>query len=134
MEELAKKYQDRDVEIFLMYVREPHAKERGFRQYRKHESYDHKMEYARLLVKKHGLVIPCLVDSFDEKLHQILGNLPNLVYVVDKNGEIFYKSTWTDADAIDEVLAELVSAEDPSRPVQKTMDSRRVPGRIPVEV
>jgi hypothetical protein len=134
MEELAKKYGDRDVEVFVMYVREPHAKERGFRQYRKHESYDHKMECARLLVKKHSLVIPYLVDGFSEKLHQVLGNLPNLVYVVDKKGEVFYKSTWTDADAIDEILAELVSAEDPSRPVQKTMDSRRVPGRIPVEV
>ena len=134
MEELARKYKDRDVEVFLMYVREPHPKERGFRQYRRHESYGHKMEYARLLVKKHNLTVPCLVDGFDEKTHQILGNLPNLVYVVDKKGEVFYKSTWTDADKVDEALAELVTAEDPSRPVRKTMDSSRVPGRIPVEV
>lgn len=117
-----------------MYVREPHPQERGFRQYRKHGSYEHKMEYARLLAEKHGLTIPVLVDGLDEKVHQLLGNLPNLVYVVNKQGRVEYKCTWTDADAIDEVLAEMVTAEDPSRPVSKTMDSSQVPGRVPVEV
>ncbi len=142
MEELARKYRDRDVEIFLMYVQEPHAGNRGYRQFRKggfrkyrfHESDEHKMEVAKLLVKKHGLTIPCLVDGVDEKVHRIIGGLPNLVYVVNKEGEIVYKCSWTDADVIDDILAQLVTADDPSRPVQKTMDDRRVPGRIPVEV
>lgn len=126
MEELKKKYADRDVEFFTMYVREPHAGETGFKQYRNHESYEHKQEYARELVRIKNLTLPVLVDGMDQATHAKLGNLPNFVYVVNKEGKVEYKATWLLADAVDEVLAEMVTAEDPSRPVHKTMDSSKV--------
>ncbi|MFQ5914502.1 MAG: hypothetical protein ACE5JS_15110 [Nitrospinota bacterium] len=126
MEELQKKYADRDVLFFVMYVREPHPGETGFKQYRKHESYEHKLDYARELVNIKGLTVPVLVDGLDEANHVKLGNLPNIVYIVNKAGKVEYKATWLDADSVDEVLAEVVTAEDPSRPVQKTMDSAKV--------
>ncbi len=126
MEELQKKYADRDVLFFAMYVREPHAGETGFKQYRDHESYEHKLECARELVKIKNLTLPVLVDGMDQANHTGLGNLPNLVYIVNKEGKVEYKATWLDADFVDEVLAEITTAEDPSRPVQKTMDSSAV--------
>ncbi|MFQ5693736.1 MAG: hypothetical protein ACE5IM_11910 [Nitrospinota bacterium] len=126
MEELQAKYADRDVLFFALYVREPHAGETGFKKYRNHESYAHKMEYARELVRIKGLTLPVLVDGFDETNHVRLGNLPNFVYVVNKDGKVEYKATWLDASYVDEVLAEIVTAEDPSRPVPKTMDSSKV--------
>jgi hypothetical protein len=100
MEELQRKYADRDVEFFTMYVRE--------------------------LVQIKHLTIPVLVDGMDQAVHTQLGNLPNFVYVVNKDGKVEYKATWLLADAVDEVLAEMVTAEDPSRPVHKTMDSSKV--------
>ena len=126
MEELKKKYADRDVAFFALYVREPHPGETGFKSYRKHEGYEHKMEYARELARIKALTIPVLVDGMDEAIHLQLGNLPNFVYVVNKEGKVEYKATWLDADSVDEVLAERVTADDPSRPVKKTMDSSKV--------
>ena len=126
MEELKEKYADRDVVFFALYVREPHAGETGFKPYRKHESYVHKMECARELARVKALTLPVLVDGMDETNHIELGNLPNFVYIVNMDGKVEYKATWLDAESVDEVLAEMVTADDPSRPVRKTMDSSKV--------
>ncbi|MFQ5931015.1 MAG: hypothetical protein ACE5MM_01265 [Nitrospiraceae bacterium] len=126
MEELKKKYAGRDVEFFAMYVREPHAGETGFKRYRNHETYEHKREYAQELVRIKHLTIPVLVDGMDQKVHTMLGNLPNYCYIVNKRGNVEYKATWLLADAVDEVLAEMVTADDPSRPLEKTMDTSHV--------
>lgn len=126
MEQLREKYADRDVEVLSMYVREPHAGEIGFRQYVKHQDYGHKMSYARELVQLKNLHIPILVDEMEEKHHEMLGNLPNMAYVVNKEGTVEYTATWLDAAAVDEVLAELVTRDDPSRPVTKTIETARL--------
>ncbi len=121
MEEVKAKYTDRDVEFLAMYVREPHPQERGFRKYTKHTNYQHKLRYARELVEIKETPIPVVVDGFDEKYHELLGDLPNFVYVVDKAGLVVFKATWLDAADVDEILAELVTADDPSRPIAKTI-------------
>lgn len=123
MEQLREKYADRDVEVLTMYVREPHAGEIGFRRYANHRDYDHKLSYARELKQLKDLQIPILVDEMDQLNHEKLGNLPNMAYVVNKKGIVEYTATWLDAAAVDEVLAELVTRDDPSRPVTKTIET-----------
>lgn len=128
MEQLKQKYADRDVAFLHMYVREPHAKERGlynrFSQYENHTSYEHKVRYAQELVAKKQVTIPLMVDGFDQKWHKTLGNLPNMAYIVNKEGKVEYNATWQLADEIDEVLAEILTAEAPSRPMQKTISTK----------
>ncbi len=126
MEQVRAKYEDRDVEFIPVYVREPHAGEHGFRQYRKHESFDHKLSYAEELVKIKDLDMPVAVDGIDEAVHAILGDLPNVVYVVDKTGTIVFKAPWIDAADVDRVLAKLVTKDDPSRPVTPTISTRHL--------
>lgn len=109
-----------------MYVREPHPQERGFRDYMAHENYEHKLSYARELVEIKGTEIPVVVDGMDESYHRLLGNLPNFVYVVGKDGLVKFKATWLDAGDVDEVLAELVTADDPSLPMSKTISTDRL--------
>lgn len=123
MEQLQAKYADRDVQFLHMYVREPHAGERGFPNYKDHTSYEHKKSYAQEVLEVRKVTIPLLVDGMDQKWHKTLGNLPNMAYVVNKEGKVEYNATWLLADDIDAVLAELVTADDPSRPVEKTMDT-----------
>lgn len=123
MHVLQDKYADRDVEFITMYVREPHPGETGFKAYRKHESYEHKVEVAKELIELKDVTIPLVVDGFDEAVHEELGNLPNFVYVVDKNGIVQFKATWLDAADVDRVLAELVTTDDPNNPVEHTMTS-----------
>ncbi len=121
MEHLHKKYADRDVQFACIYVREPHPGERAFREYQKHTSFDHKVRYAKELVQLKAMNVPVIVDGLDEAVHKALGNLPNLAYVVNKEGVVIYKATWTNAEHIDELLSELTSEGDPSRRLPVTI-------------
>ena len=118
------KYADRDVEILHLYVREPHPGERAFKQYKQPERLEERMAHAKELVEKKGMTTSVLVDTIDNTFRTALGNLPNVVYVVGKNGKVHYKASWGDADKVDKALAELVTADDPSRPVEPSFDTQ----------
>lgn len=126
MEELRVKYADRNVEFIAMYVREPHAGERGFPDYRDHESFEHKMNVAQELQDLKNIKLAVGVDDMSQTQHEILGNLPNMAYVVDRTGRVAYSNTWQHAEDIDEALAQLVTADDPSRPVKPTISTRNL--------
>ena len=108
-EEMAEKYADRDVKIFNIYVREPHAGEVGFPEIKNHESYEHKLGYAKEMATIKGMKNTILVDEMDQKVHELLGNLPTFVYLVGKDGLVKYKATWSDAEYVDEYLANLLN-------------------------
>lgn len=126
MDELRTKYADRDVEFVAMYVREPHAGERGFPEYRDHENFAHKMEVAKELQELKGVKLTIGVDDMSQEQHAKLGNLPNMAYVVNREGTVVYHNTWQHADDIDAALAKLVTADDPSRPVAATVSTENL--------
>lgn len=126
-ERLIDKYVDRDVAIVHIYFREPHPGESVFKQYAQHKDDDQKMAYARELVDKKNITAPVIVDGVDEKFQEMIGGLPNMVYVIAKDGTIHYKSSWADADKVDRALAELLTAEDPSNPVVPTFETQDFP-------
>ena len=105
---------------------EPHPGERGFRGYKQPQTYEERMAHAKELVEKKGITSPVLIDNMDEQFRTELGKLPNVAYVVNKDGVVHYKSSWADADKIDKALAELVTADDPSRPVAPTFNTQDV--------
>lgn len=112
MEELQKKYKDRDVEFFVVYSKEPHAGERRyFKKYTQHTSYEHKLGYAKELVGEFGMKVPVLVDDIDEAVVNAYGRMPNMVYIIDKEGKIAYKADWTEQPRIDLLLDELLSEQ-----------------------
>ena len=113
-----------------MYVREPHAGERGFPQYRDHESFEHKMAVARELEHLTEMDLTLGVDNMSQRQHAALGNLPNMAFVVGKDGKLAYSNTWQHAEDIDATLAELVTADDPSHPVEPTITTKHLPGHI----
>lgn len=130
MELLRQKYADRDVAFVSMYVREPHPGERGFPDHGQHETFEQKLAYARELVEIKGVEIPVVVDTLEQKNHAMLGNLPNMAYVVDKLGVVRYANTWLLADAVDETLARLVTDDDPSRPMEPTIRTAHLGSEI----
>lgn len=130
MQRLKEKYAERDVEFVSMYVREPHPEERGFREYRQPANPEQKLAYAKELVETKNLDIPVIVDGMDQRHHKSLGNLPNMAYVVDKEGRVRHAETWLLADHVDRVLAELVTDDDPSRPVIPTVDTSGIGSEI----
>lgn len=113
MEELNAKYKDKDVEFFVVYSKEPHAGERRyFKKYDQHTSYEHKLKYARELVEEFGMKVPVLVDDLDEAVVEAYGRMPNMIFIIDKEGKIAYKSDWTEQPRIDLVLDELLSEQE----------------------
>ena len=126
MEELRVKYADRDVEFIAMYVRESHAGERSFKEYRDHENFAHKMAVAQGLQQLKDIKLTVGVDDMSQEQHLALGNLPNMAYVVGKDGRAAYSNTWQHAEDIDETLARLVTADDPSRPVEPTISTAKL--------
>ena len=105
LEEIAKKYDD--VELWHLYVREPHPQERKFKKYFQHKNYEHRLTYAKELREIMNIKSPIVLDGMDEKIHLRYGNMPNAVYVIDKEGKVVYKSNWTDSPMLDHVLTEL---------------------------
>ena len=130
MEQVRRKYADRDVEFVSLYVREPHPHEKGFPDYSQPETYEQKLAHGRELVELKDVKIPVVIDAMDQQQHADLGNLPNMAYVVDKDGIVRYANNWLLADDVDAVLAELVTKDDPSRPVQSTIRTTHLDSSI----
>lgn len=113
MEDLYKKYKEKGVDFYVIYSREPHAGERKyFRKYKQHSSYEHKVSYAKELVETFGMKVPVLVDDLEETVAKSFGWMPNMVYVIDKEGKVSYKATWTDQPRIDNVLDDLIAEQE----------------------
>jgi hypothetical protein len=52
------------------------------------------------------------VDDLNGTVHRAYGEMPNMVYIVDKQGKIVYTAKWTDHAEIETVLENLVMAEE----------------------
>ncbi len=106
--ELYQKYQASGFEFFIAYVREAHPGE----NFSHHRSFEQKLAHARKLRELDEVSLPILVDDIDGSTHKAYGLLPNMVYLIDRDGIIVYKSDWTDAVELDEMCGSLVRLDD----------------------
>jgi len=104
LSKLSQQFQDRGVEFLMVYTRETHPGENLAR----HSKIYEKIEHAKRLRDEEGVTTRILIDSLDGKIHRKYGLLPNMIYVVNKEGRIVYKSSWTDSKEIEEVLQNLL--------------------------
>lgn len=107
MNELYRRFRDQGFEFFTVYVREPHPGE----HYAHHTSWDQKLRYACDCRSQDDVQTPVLVDDVEGTVHTLYGIMPNMVYIVDKDGKVAYKAMWTDHKEIEEVLENLVLAD-----------------------
>ena len=94
-----------------MYVREPHPQERKSKKYFSHKKYEDRVSYVQELRELFEIRSPIVLDGLDETIHLRYGNMPNAVYVVNKEGNIIYKANWTDSPVVDQVLEQLSAEE-----------------------
>jgi hypothetical protein len=113
--ELYEKYRNRGFEFFIIYTREAHPGE----NFPHHVSSEQKIFHAKKLRELDAVEIPILVDDIEGSTHKAYGALPNMVYLIDRDGVVVYKSDWTDAHELDEMCESLVRLDD--------MKARRVP-------
>lgn len=104
LSKMMKEFEGKGVEFLMIYTRETHPGE----NIRKHKKFEEKMDHAKLFKELDKLQLRLLVDSLDGKIHRKYGMLPNMVYILDKEGRIVYKASWTDANEIKSVLENLL--------------------------
>ena len=102
---LQKKYPD--VEWLVLYVREAHPG----RSRPAHRDLAQKTNLAGALKTDYGESRKVAVDSLDGDMHRALGNLPNMVYVLNPEGEITYRCDWLSAPELDRVLGQRPAVE-----------------------
>jgi hypothetical protein len=107
LNELYRRYPDQGFEFFTIYVREPHPGE----HYGPHRDFEQKLKSARDCCEQDGIQNPMLVDDLKGTVHRLYGSMPNMIYIIDKNGRIAYKAMWTDHEEIASVLSNLVLAD-----------------------
>ncbi len=106
---LHKKYDPGDVDIFFVYSRERHAGERGFPEFKDTETTEERVAYAKMMSKITD--VPIVVDPIDERTLRAYGMVPNAAFVIDRDGVIVFKSQWADVHKVEQVIDQLMSAE-----------------------
>ncbi len=104
LNELYRRFREQGFEFFTVYVREPHPGE----HYHEHRSWEQKVQYARDCREQDGIESTLLVDDLQGTVHRMYGEMPNMVYVIMKDGRIAYRAMWTDHVEIEMVLENLV--------------------------
>lgn len=117
MNELAKKFPD--VKFVVLYVREAHPGGR----IKGHRSHEEKIKCATELVHAENERREVLIDDLNGGLHDELGLLPDMLYVLDEKGIILFRSSWNEPMLVEKFLkGELEAKEyeieirEPSKP------------------
>lgn len=100
-------FQARDVQFLAIYVREGHPAE----NYPAHTSLEQKIAHARDLKRLEEVPFPVLVDSLAGDVHHLYGMRPSPVWCISKEGRIVYKSSWLIAGQLEQMLHQLLQAE-----------------------
>ena len=97
-DKLVEEFGDKFNFVFI-YTREAHPGEKIPHL----TSFEQKLGHAKLMTEKY-INRTMLVDSLDGDMHHAYGRLPNMTYIVNRYGNVIYKSDWTDPSTIKMVL------------------------------
>ena len=96
-----------DVEWLVVYVREAHPG----RHRPAHRDMTQKTALAGSLNGDYGESRTVVVDSLDGDMHRAFGSLPNMVYVLNPDGEVAYRCDWLSVPELDRVLGQRPTIE-----------------------
>jgi len=98
MNQFKKQYPN--IHFLLLYIREAHPGSRT----KSLQTIEEKIEHAKLTHKYYNEQRDILIDSIDGVVHKIYGSMPNMTYVIGKNGTVKFRANWTDINALKVVL------------------------------
>jgi len=105
VQKLYEEFGDR-VDFVMLYVREAHPGE----NFGQTETIEDKIESARALQKFYGIDWTVAADTVDGDLHRALDPKPNAAYLVNRDGEIVFRSLWAaDYGALRDALDDAAS-------------------------
>ncbi len=97
MNTLADRLSEKGIGSIFLYTNEAHPGE----NYPHLTSMDQKFRHARAMRDVLGVTRPILVDSLDGACHRAYGSMPNMTWIFNKNGQVMYKSDWTDVLSVE---------------------------------
>lgn len=104
---LVDKYKDQDVQLFVIYGRELHPGDgKSFKLYPQPKSEYEKAAYAKEFAQLGKM--PVLVDGLDDAVYSAYGKAPNGAYLIDKDGNLVFRSTWADARKMEHMIDTLL--------------------------
>ena len=104
---LYRRFRRKGVEFFLIYSVEMHPGEYVPRP----TTFEQRVSNAARLKKEEKVPFPILVDGIGNEVRKLYRALTNPVLIVDRNGIIVYKSSWTWAPDLSQALTELVACD-----------------------
>lgn len=109
MNQLASKYPD--VDFIVVYVREAHPGEK----LSSHQSLDEKIQCAHQLKEIEPERRRVLIDSLEGGFHQSVGALPQMLFILDEEGCLLFRSTWNDPELVECILSGRLPANEVER-------------------
>ena len=91
-----------EIEWLLVYVREAHPGRRR----PAHQNMMQKLALARSLKVDFGETRTTAVDTLSGDMHRAYGSLPNMVYVLNPDGDVVYRCDWLSVPELDTVLGQ----------------------------
>ncbi len=105
MEALYRAYKDRGVSFYYVLSREPHP---GFFGFQQTDSLENRRDMARLVRAELLFGLPWIIDDMQNTLQRTFGGMPNMEFVIARDGTLIYKRAWADPDALKRLLEERV--------------------------
>lgn len=104
MARLTRKWDGEGATFVLVYQKEAHPNQGQFLDVDDPETDEERLSLAERLTREEDVPMTVLVDDVPRNVSATYGGAPNMVYVVDPDGQIAYTSLWTDAGALDAFL------------------------------
>lgn len=93
--------ENKDFHFLLLYVREAHPG----KLVNAHNNIEQKCNLANRLNTEDNIENrTIIIDNLDGTVHKILGALPNMVFIINIDGQVIYKNEWNSAKALQKAM------------------------------
>ena len=104
-----------DVAFITVYVREAHPGDRIPQP----QTFEWKMRHARMLRDRDAIAWTVAVDDLDGTLHRALGGNSNAAYIMDPNGNVAFRTLWSNDERVLRAALEALAHGAPGHPFER---------------
>jgi hypothetical protein len=97
-------YGGRGISLVFVYTREIHPGE----YFSPHRSIEQKLDQAKRMADHGRITFPVVADDLEGTTHNAYGGLPSMACVIQRDGTLVYRGSWTEADMLQVVFENLL--------------------------
>ena len=108
MDAAAERFAAQGIGSFFLYTNEAHPGE----HYPALTTMADKARHAGALRDVYGLKREIWLDSLDGAAHRHYGSMPNMTWIFNRRGIVYYKAAWTDVDSVTGALEQILAVDE----------------------